>query len=121
MAAIADAHHGRVSAAPGPEGGATFRVELPLAPPVASRPMRRFAFPGRDDEARRNVRRVSIAKLISQAGSGAAWIALVAIVYDRTDGSGVWLAAALVRLVRGARRGGAVGRRAAATGPTGGR
>ena len=58
--------------------------------------MGRFAFPGRDDEARRNVRRVSIAKLISQAGSGAAWIALVAIVYDRTDGSGVWLAAALV-------------------------
>ena len=54
----------------------------------------RFRFPGRDDEARRNVRRVSIAKLISQAGSGAAWIALVAIVYDRTDGSGVWLAAA---------------------------
>ena len=58
--------------------------------------MGRFAFPGRDDEARRNVQRVSIAKLISQAGSGAAWIALVAIVYDRTDGSGVWLAAALV-------------------------
>jgi two-component system, OmpR family, sensor kinase len=31
VAAIADAHHGRVSVAPGPEGGATFRVELPLA------------------------------------------------------------------------------------------
>jgi two-component system OmpR family sensor kinase len=32
VAAIAAAHHGRVSAAPRPEGGATFRVELPLAP-----------------------------------------------------------------------------------------
>src|SRR5262249_56709229 len=31
VAAIADAHHGRVSAVPGPNGGATFRVELPLA------------------------------------------------------------------------------------------
>ena len=48
------------------------------------------------DEWRQNVRRVSLARLISQAGSSAAWIALVAIVYDRTDGSGVWLAAALV-------------------------
>src|SRR5262245_66196205 len=56
----------------------------------------RLRLPGADDEARRNVRRVSIAKLISQAGSGAAWIALVAIVYDRTDGSGIWLAATLV-------------------------
>jgi MFS family permease len=56
----------------------------------------RLRFPGIDDQARCNVRRVSIAKLISQAGSGAAWIALVAIVYDRTDGSGLWLAAALV-------------------------
>ena len=34
--------------------------------------------------------------MISQAGSGAAWIALVAVIYDRTDGSGLWLAAALV-------------------------
>jgi two-component system OmpR family sensor kinase len=32
VAAIADAHHGSVSAAPRPDGGATFRVELPLAP-----------------------------------------------------------------------------------------
>ena len=32
VAAIADAHEGRVSVAPRPEGGATFRVELPLAP-----------------------------------------------------------------------------------------
>jgi two-component system OmpR family sensor kinase len=31
VAAIADAHHGKVSVAPAPEGGATFRVELPLA------------------------------------------------------------------------------------------
>ena len=58
--------------------------------------MRRFGLPGVDDEARRNVRRVTVAKLISQAGSGAAWIALVAVIYDRTDGSGLWLAAALV-------------------------
>jgi two-component system OmpR family sensor kinase len=32
VAAIADAHHGRVSVVPGPNGGATFRVELPLTP-----------------------------------------------------------------------------------------
>jgi two-component system OmpR family sensor kinase len=32
VAAIADAHDGKVSVAPRPEGGATFRVELPLAP-----------------------------------------------------------------------------------------
>ena len=32
VAAIADAHAGKVSVAAGPEGGATFRVELPLAP-----------------------------------------------------------------------------------------
>jgi two-component system OmpR family sensor kinase len=32
VAAIADAHAGKVSVAEGPEGGATFRIELPLAP-----------------------------------------------------------------------------------------
>ena len=48
------------------------------------------------------MRRVSIAELISQAGSGAAWIALVAIVYDRTEARACWLAAALVGCVRGA-------------------
>jgi two-component system OmpR family sensor kinase len=31
VAAIADAHAGTVSVASGPQGGATFRVELPLA------------------------------------------------------------------------------------------
>jgi two-component system, OmpR family, sensor kinase len=32
VAAVTDAHGGRVSAAPAPEGGAVFTVELPLAP-----------------------------------------------------------------------------------------
>jgi MFS family permease len=45
------------------------------------------------DEHRRNVRRVAIARLVSQAGSQAAVVALLALVYERTHGSGVWLAA----------------------------
>jgi MFS family permease len=48
------------------------------------------------DEVARNVRRLSVARFISTAGSQAAMIALIAIVYERTDGSGAWLTAALV-------------------------
>jgi hypothetical protein len=45
------------------------------------------------EEWQRNVRRLSVARLISRGGSQAARVAQVAIVYERTHGSGVWLAA----------------------------
>jgi MFS family permease len=48
------------------------------------------------DELHRNVRRVSIARLISTSGNQAAIIALMAAVYQRTNHSGVWLGAALL-------------------------
>ncbi|HEX4518216.1 MAG TPA: MFS transporter [Gaiellaceae bacterium] len=48
------------------------------------------------DETDRNVRRLSKAQLISSTGDLAALIALIAIVYERTGGSGAWLTAAIV-------------------------
>jgi MFS family permease len=56
--------------------------------------MRLFA--GGGDELALNVRRLSVARFISVAGSLAAMIALIAVVYQRTGGSGAWLTAALV-------------------------
>src|SRR5947209_8145397 len=56
--------------------------------------MRLFAGPA--DELARNIRRLAVARFISTTGSLAAMIALVAVVYNRTDGSGAWLTAALV-------------------------
>jgi MFS family permease len=47
------------------------------------------------DEFHRNIRRIALARLISQTGSVAAKIALLALVYERTNGSGLWLAAVL--------------------------
>lgn len=63
--------------------------------------VRRFGRAGLDglglasgpEEFHRNVRRVALARLISQAGSQAANVALIALVYERTNGSGIWLAA----------------------------
>jgi len=43
-----------------------------------------------------NVARFSIARTISVTGSRASWIALVAVVYARSGGSGAWISAALV-------------------------
>ncbi|HEY3921400.1 MAG TPA: MFS transporter [Gaiellaceae bacterium] len=48
------------------------------------------------DDVARNVRRLSIAQLISSTGDLAAMIALIAVVYARTGESGAWLTAALV-------------------------
>src|SRR5690242_19030566 len=42
------------------------------------------------------VRRLAGSRLISLAGTQAAYIALLALVYDRSQGSGSWLAAALI-------------------------
>jgi MFS family permease len=42
------------------------------------------------------IRRLSVARFISWAGSQAANIALLALVYERSDGSGVWISAALL-------------------------
>ena len=42
------------------------------------------------------VRRLAGSRLISLAGTQAAYIALLALVYDRSHGSGSWLAAALI-------------------------
>jgi MFS family permease len=42
------------------------------------------------------VRRLAASRLISLAGTQAAYIALLALVYDRSHGSGSWLAAALI-------------------------
>ena len=42
------------------------------------------------------VRRLAVARFVSWAGSQAANIALLALVYDRSNGSGVWLSAALL-------------------------
>jgi MFS family permease len=46
--------------------------------------------------ARRAIRRLALARLISWAGTQAAYIALIALVYERSDGSGVWISAALL-------------------------
>jgi len=42
------------------------------------------------------VSRVSVSRMISVTGDRAAWIALVAVIYARTGGSGAWISAALV-------------------------
>ncbi len=42
------------------------------------------------------VRRLATSRLISLAGTQSAYIALLALVYDRSHGSGSWLAAALI-------------------------
>ncbi len=42
------------------------------------------------------IRRLAVARFISWAGSQAANIALLALVYERSDGSGVWISAALL-------------------------
>lgn len=47
-------------------------------------------------EYRRHVAYLSAARLISSTGSIAAYVALVAVVYDRSGHSGTWVAAALV-------------------------
>jgi len=42
------------------------------------------------------IRRIAIARLISWTGTEAAYIALIALIYERSNGSGVWIAAALL-------------------------
>jgi MFS family permease len=42
------------------------------------------------------VRRLALARFISFAGTQAAYIALIALVYERSDASGLWISAALV-------------------------
>lgn len=42
------------------------------------------------------VQRLAVARLISWGGSQAAYIALIALVYQRSGGSGVWISAALL-------------------------
>lgn len=42
------------------------------------------------------VRRLAFARLISLAGTQAAYIALIALIYGRSGGSGVWISAALL-------------------------
>lgn len=45
---------------------------------------------------RAHVRRLALARLISQVGTQAAYVALLALVFERSGGSGVWVAAALL-------------------------
>src|SRR5438132_64376 len=40
--------------------------------------------------------RIAVARLISWMGTEAAYIALIALVYERSGGSGVWISAALL-------------------------
>ncbi len=47
-------------------------------------------------ESRAAIHRLSVARLVSLVGTQAAYIALIALIYDKSDGSGVWIAAALV-------------------------
>jgi MFS family permease len=42
------------------------------------------------------IRRLALARLISWGGSQAAYIALIALIYARSNGSGVWISAALL-------------------------
>jgi MFS family permease len=42
------------------------------------------------------IRRLAVARFISFGGTQAAYIALIALVYERSNGSGVWISAALV-------------------------
>ena len=42
------------------------------------------------------IRRLGVARFISFGGTQAAYIALIALVYERSNGSGVWIASALV-------------------------
>ena len=42
------------------------------------------------------VRRLAVARFISWAGTQAAYIALIALIYERSGGSGVWISAALL-------------------------
>jgi MFS family permease len=48
------------------------------------------------EQFRRDVARLSAARFISTTGSIAAYVALVAVVYDRSGHSGTWVAATLV-------------------------
>lgn len=50
----------------------------------------------RADDPFRNVARLSVARMISVTGTRASWIALVAVIYARSGGSGAWISAALV-------------------------
>ncbi|HEX7084011.1 MAG TPA: MFS transporter [Gaiellaceae bacterium] len=45
---------------------------------------------------RARVARLSVARMISETGTRASWIALVAVVYERSGDSGAWVSAALV-------------------------
>jgi MFS family permease len=42
------------------------------------------------------IHRLAVARLISLAGTQAAYIALIALIYDKSGGSGLWISAALV-------------------------
>jgi MFS family permease len=42
------------------------------------------------------VRRLALARLISFAGTQAAYVALIALIYQRSGGSGLWISAALI-------------------------
>jgi MFS family permease len=42
------------------------------------------------------VRRLAVARFISWAGTQAAYIALIALIYERSGGSGMWISAALL-------------------------
>jgi MFS family permease len=42
------------------------------------------------------IHRLALARLVSLAGTQAAYIALVALIYDKSGGSGLWISAALV-------------------------
>src|SRR2546421_4661678 len=46
--------------------------------------------------AERAIHRLALARLISWVGTEAAYIALIALVYDRSHASGVWISAALL-------------------------
>jgi MFS family permease len=42
------------------------------------------------------VRRLAVARLVSWTGTQAAYIALIALIYERSGGSGIWISAALL-------------------------
>ena len=64
----------------------------------AGRAVRALAGWRQDEAYRRNVYFLSTSRLISTTGTSVSYVALVAVVYDRSGHSGKWVAAALVVL-----------------------
>lgn len=58
----------------------------------------RLALPSRwrKEPFRHRTARLAGARMISVTGSRASWIALVAVIYERSGGSGAWVSAALI-------------------------